>query len=274
MNDEQRKWIYWAIPIVVVIGLVAALYNGRTHKQVEEQPAAAAETPTSVEQPIRHPIGEQPAEEQALPPLSESDTAAQESLAGIFGRTLEPYLVPNDIVRNAVVTIDNLPRKKTAVQRRPLRPTPGELAVEDGDEDGDELTLSEDNYARYAPLVTIVENANAAQIAAMYRRFYPLFQEAYVDLGYPEGYFNDRLVEVIDHLLETPEVQGPIRLTQPGVFYEFADPALEERSAGQKLLIRMGEQNAAAVKAKLRELREAVANQERETPTLTPTPGG
>ena len=180
------------------------------------------------------------------------------SLIGIFGRTLDPLLVPKDIVRNVVVTIDNLPRKKTAVQRWPLKATPGEF----GASGVEELTLSETNFARYAPVMSIVQSADTAQVAALYRRYYPLFQEAYVDLGYPDGYFNDRLIEVIDHLLATPEVQGPVRLTQPGVFYEFADPTLEERSAGQKLLIRMGPQNAATTKSKLRELRKLIAKQQ------------
>ena len=66
-------------------------------------------------------------------------------------------------------------------------------------------------------------------------------------------------MEVIDHLLETPDVKGPIALTRPGVFYEFADPSLEARSAGQKILLRIGSENAATVKEKLRELRREVA---------------
>jgi len=37
-----------------------------------------------------------------------------------------------------------------------------------------------------------------------------LFQQSYEDLGYPGQYFNDRLVEVIDDMLKTPDVQGPI----------------------------------------------------------------
>jgi hypothetical protein len=41
--------------------------------------------------------------------------------------------------------------------------------------------------------------------------------------------------------------------------YEFADPALEARSAGQKTLIRMGSANALRVKAKLREFRRQIA---------------
>jgi hypothetical protein len=40
--------------------------------------------------------------------------------------------------------------------------------------------------------------------------------------------------------------------------YQFADPALESRSAGQKILLRMGAENAATVKAKLLELRSVV----------------
>jgi hypothetical protein len=66
---------------------------------------------------------------------------------------------------------------------------------------------------------------------------------------------------VIDHLLATPEVAGPIKLTQPGVFYQYADPSIEERSSGQKLLIRLGSNNAAVVKDKLRALRKEVTKQ-------------
>jgi hypothetical protein len=105
----------------------------------------------------------------------------------------------------------------------------------------------------------MVQSADTRQLAELYFHYYPLFQQAYEDLGYPDKYFNDRFVQVIDHLLETPSPSGPVRLTQPRVFYEFADPSLEERSAGQKLLIRMGNENATKIKAKLRELRALIA---------------
>ena len=85
-----------------------------------------------------------------------------------------------------------------------------------------------------------------------------MFQRAYVDLGHPQGYFNDRLVEVIDHLLETPEVDGPVMLVRPHVLYEFQDPALEALSSGQKLMLRMGSGNAGIVKTSLQELRTLI----------------
>jgi len=45
---------------------------------------------------------------------------------------------------------------------------------------------------------------------------------------------------------------------QPKVFYEYADPKLEVLSAGQKILLRMGSANAEQIKAKLREIRQAL----------------
>ena len=66
---------------------------------------------------------------------------------------------------------------------------------------------------------------------------------------------------MIDHLLATPDVPAPIALVQPKVLYEYADPELEQRSAGQKILMRMGTVNEARVKAKLRDIRRAITKQ-------------
>lgn len=263
MEDDTKKWLYWAIPAVVAVAIGVALYYGRSHRQAEQASQAPAvsvpETPTpAAEPPVRNPLGETPPP-KPLPPLAESDPPLQESLGSVFGRALDPFLVPKNIVRHTVVTIDNLPRKKTAVQMWPVKPIGGELAATG---EGEEITLSDANYARYEPVIKILQNTDTAQIATLYKQYYPLFQEAYVSLGYPNGYFNDRLVEVIDHLLATPEVTGPIKLKRPSVNFVYADAALEELSAGQKTLIRMGSANAAVVKAKLRELRSAIAKQE------------
>ncbi len=192
----------------------------------------------------------------ALPALAESDEAALGELAGIIGRpAVNQFLVPEGIIRRMVVSIDNLPRNKLAVDRRPARPTAGRLVV---DERGEAVTLSAENYSRDTPFINAVRAADPASLAAAYFRLYPLFQEAYDDLGYNGKNFNDRVVEVIDHLLQTPEVPDPIRLVQPSVFYKFEDPDLEARSAGQKLLIRIGSENAQVIKQKLRGLKTEI----------------
>lgn len=270
VEEDAKKWVYWAIPALVAIGIGVALYYGYAHRKAEQQVQQApvvtqpqSPLPSSAEPPIQNPVEETPPPEP-LPDLPNSDPPVQEGLGDVFGRALDPFLIPKNIVRHTVVTIDNLPRKKTAVQMWPLKPIGGELGTT-GNADagnGEEVTLAESNYARYEPVIKLIQNMDTAQLASLYKQYYPLFQQAYVDLGYPEGYFNDRLVEVIDHLLATPDVTGPLLLRRPSVNYEFVDPELENRSAGQKMLIRIGSQNAAIVKAKLRELRQLIAKQE------------
>jgi hypothetical protein len=109
-------------------------------------------------------------------------------------------------------------------------------------------------------LITQLVNMKTERMVAVYVHYYPLIQAAYEDLGYPDAYFNDRLIDVIDHLLETPDIDGRIALVRPHVLYKYADPQLEALSAGQKVLIRVGPQNAARLKLKLRELRQALTN--------------
>jgi hypothetical protein len=107
-----------------------------------------------------------------------------------------------------------------------------------------------------------LERTDPGIAVAGYRRLYPQLQKAYEDLGYPNGYLNDRVVDVIDHLLETPEAPGPLLLEQPKVLYRFADADLESRSAGQKLLLRMGVDHARVVKEKLRAVRALIVGKE------------
>jgi hypothetical protein len=119
-------------------------------------------------------------------------------------------------------------------------------------------------------MVRLIESVDSAQAVAIYRRLYPLFQQAYEELGFPNGYFNDRLVQVMDHLIETPvpaqppavalvEVKGSVPSLRPWVRYEFVDPGLEAQSAGRKMLMRVGAENQRRLQAKLKDLRQRVA---------------
>jgi hypothetical protein len=218
-----------------------------------EAPAATPPAPKGPRYPLAAPATE------ALPPLGASDPTILEALSGLLGPDSASTLFwPEDVIRRVVVTIDNLPRKTFAARLNPLRPPGGFLRTTGRDAT---LAVAPDNAARYVAYVRALEKTDAARLVAVYLRLYPLFQQAYVDLGYPDGYFNDRLVEVIDVLLATPEARELPRLTAPHVLFEFADPDLESRPAGQKLLIRMGADNAASVKAKLREIRRELMAQ-------------
>jgi Protein of unknown function (DUF3014) len=130
---------------------------------------------------------------------------------------------------------------------------PGNLvtSVADG-----EMSMSPKNTARYTPYVRLAGMVNTEKLVALYLRFYPLFQQSYEELGYSNKYFNDRVIEVIDHLLAAPDIKEPVKLIQPKIVYLYADPNLEGRSTGQKILMRIGSDNEAKVKTKLQEIRQ------------------
>jgi hypothetical protein len=260
LEASARRKVMWLIGIVAAaaIGFGLWYWYGSQHRPAPPPPAVpATPPPASTEPQVANPI---PAENTpgaaALPALNDSDSLVRDSIAGVLGRTpVDRFLVPQNIVRHIVATVDNLPRRKVAVELRPVGPTPGTTAIAT---QGDIVTLSDANFERYAPLVKVVQGTDVKALSLVYQRLYPLFQQSYEDLGYPGKYFNDRVVEVIDHLLQAPEVRAPIPLVQPRVMYQYADADLEGRSAGQKLLIRMGPANARAIKAKLREFRAEI----------------
>ena len=255
----RDKAIWWSAGIVIAGAIAIGVY----YRYYSPMPAAPTQHAAPAPQPaappapgIQHPVPPAAEQQTPLPPLDQSDPVVRDSLVGLLGKpTVAKFLVPHQVIRDFVVTVDNLPRKKVAAELRPLQPTPGDTAV---DIQGGSTILSQQNYARYAALMDVVRSVDPKALAAVYFRLYPLFQQAYESLGYPGKYFNDRLVQAIDSMLATPDVQDPILLVRPKVFYQFADPKLEALPAGQKLLIRMGPQNAGIVKAKLREFRAAI----------------
>jgi hypothetical protein len=259
VRDPVRDWrVWWIVGGVIVVAIAGGIWYRYFYATPSPAPVPAVQQPAPAPPPETGPANPLPPETTptALPALNESDQIVADSIAGVLGHpAVAQFLVPQSIVRHIVVTVDNLPRRKVAVDLRPVKPTPGQTAVTT---QGDSVMLSEANFDRYTPLVHAVQAADVKSLAVVYQRLYPLFQQAYEELGYPGKYFNDRLVEVIDDVLAAPEVPAPIALSQPKVMYQFADPALEARSAGQKLMIRMGPANARIVKTKLREFRDEI----------------
>lgn len=252
---------------------------------VTAPPPAAAPAPMA-SAPVLPASGPQnPIEPQAdaapLPALAESDAHVSKALADLLGAPqVARFLMPDALVRRAVATVDNLPRQQAPSRMWPVQPAPERFLI-DGPADAQTQTIAAGNAARYTAFVTFAEGVPLAGAVKLYTQLYPLFQSAYEELGYPRQYFNDRLVAVLDHLRAAPEPKGPLLVqltkvqgevpsTRPWVRYEFADPKLESLSAGQKMLVRMGPDNARRLKAVLTDLRRRVATGEVAKPVQKP----
>jgi hypothetical protein len=246
-RDEQLgRWILGGL---VLIAVGAGIWFWLKRQPADVVEPVKTETIATNEPRILNPI--EPAADDG------TGMSAADRIAALVGAPrFESLFISDDIVRRIVVTVDNLTRPKVAAQLLPAKPPAGSFVSAGGE---DRPVLDAANFARYAPWIELVDSLDPDAAFDLYRRLYPQFQAAYENLGNPDGYFNDRVIEVIDHLLATPEPPVTIALTRPNVLYQFADPALEAQSAGRKLLLRMGPANAARVKMKLRDMRDRIA---------------
>lgn len=280
----RSAWVGMAIGVAILAGIYWFLYGPKNAVEILQAPLPETVDqtefidPVDAEPVIEHLLPEPGLDEKGkveqLPELEASDEITGETLRELFGAApAESLLVPRDIVRRFVLTVDSLDREPLPLWLRPVRRVPGLFKVErerlpvelepnaeSNQPPVERLTIDEKNTRRYAPLMALVDGLNVAKFATAYKRYYPLIQDSYDQLGNPRRrYFNDRFINVIDHLLSTPEFELPIALVRPKVVYKFADPELEARSSGQKVLLRIGSSNARKVKAKLRELRREIA---------------
>jgi hypothetical protein len=263
VDDTEIKWLIALVVTAAAAALAWFLWDGAKPPPepvpVEQLAPIADAEPAEPLHPVE-PLSITPGEGELieLPPLAESDSYFALALIDLFGPDLEPLLADEALIDKTVATADNLTRGRVAEKIRPLGRLPGTFVVTAAGENGP-FYLSPENHVRYDTLVNMATGVNLDELVATYRRFYPLLQEAFAQLGYPDGYFNDRVVAVIDHLLATPEPEQPIRLVQPHVLFEFADPELEALSGGQKLLIRMGPDHISRIKAVLSDFRARIA---------------
>ncbi|GGH50101.1 hypothetical protein GCM10010975_02810 [Comamonas phosphati] len=235
----------------------------------EVQPPKQAEDAAPAQPEEEHHPLKPEADSKGNPPLApDAEAALEDAVAKWLGKERSLRFVAMDgLSRRIVATIDNLPRHQAASRLWPLFPVGGRMEVL---ETGSGPQIAPDNAARYNAVVGFVSGIDPVQATALYKRLYPVLQRSYEELGYPGREFNDRLVAVIDHLLQTPEpdkplalklvqVQGQVASQQPWLRYEFADSRLQSLSAGQKILLRMGPEHARRIKAVLQAVRAQIA---------------
>ena len=221
--------------------------------EVEAQKKAAAEQLAAAEQ-----AGAQAGKRRVqVAPADVGEAAVNKELARNWPLAqLRKYFNLQEQARRLVITVDNLPREHVPSQLRVTRGVPELLRVK---KEGETITLDPSNYERYDRIIGYVEKMDARKIGRLYAKFYPLLQRTYEETGFPEERFHDRVLAALDDMMDAPRPTGPIRLVQPKVLYRFEDDHLENLSAGQKIMIRVGPDNAARLRKVLARVRAAIA---------------
>lgn len=271
----------WVIGIVVVALVLIAAYLVLKHRRealthvpasTQSAPAVASTTPP----PVQHPISQAQVNPAAastvpLPALDDSDAPVRDAIARLGGSGMRSLLASSALIPRAVAAVNALSGKSLPANVLPVHAPKGSFKTTTSG--GDTVTDTD----RYMPYVQPFEQADTQAMVAWYVHYYPLFEQAWQQLGVPQKSFNDRLVTVIDHLLATPDLKQPAKLVADGGVYRFADADLESRSIGQKLLLRLGPADEAKVKAKLRAIRTAITGEnapEAASSATAPAPAG
>jgi hypothetical protein len=265
------KWFGRCLIALVIIAGVSLYYNSQ-QKPAEAPPVAASPesspspelspsaTPSPSESHYLVPGESNPTSSQALPPLNESDPSIEAALKDLIGKEkVDSIFNLNHIIRRIVVSVENATKHDQISQEfSPFKPLESSFRVSGK---RDELVISSTNFDRYSIYVGLASSIDTGKIANFYVHFYPLFQSAYQELGV-KGYFNDRVIAAMDAIIYSPEIDEPMRVVRGPIHpvYKFVDPKLEALPAVQKIMLRMGTQNAHVIKAKLKELREKFAH--------------
>lgn len=267
-RDNKPVVIMFIIVLVAIVGVVGYFV---TSSKSEPQVAEKIEIPKVVEpvkpepvpepepepEPPTAPVIEVPVEEEepefVLPLLDDSDQLIRDGAVSLTRHEgVNAWLAPNQLIRKFVAFTDNVAHGQVA--REPVRSLApeGPFLVQKIDEETFELDPA--SYDRYTPFVEIAVSVDARRAAEFYHLLRPLVQIAYAELGYGKQSFDDVMFQATGRLLETPVIEGQIRLVRPVVMYKYEDPKLESLSAAQKQLIRMGPGNTRLLQAKISEI--------------------
>lgn len=264
---NRRVWLV----LLLALLLVAGYWFWQSSKPELAAPAPQEPAPSQQAAPVTEPASS-PATSTSTAALTTPDKPISQqeiprALEALIGsKAVYSFLQVDQFPRRVVATIDNLGRPHAPPALWPVQPTPGSFTVSEA---GGGSVISLDNAGRYTPLVLLAETIDVGKAADVYLGMYPLLQQEYLALGYPNRQFHDRLLEVIDLLLATPEpeqppqvelveVKGPIPSVRPWVRYEYSDPALQSLASGQKILVRVGLVNERRLKKRLSEFREEI----------------
>lgn len=259
---ENRNYIYGGLAALVVIILVIVFWPESQPDVLEpiiiDEPAIEKLViPAPVEESVEEVLPELP----PVPPapriisapvdLNSSDDTSRQAAADLsvqMGR----WLIPAEQIRKWVVFMDRAADGELQSKHRPWGIKLGGYIAS-----GDEASprTSSDNYQRYNKVVNTVNGIAVDKLAYYIDQWAPLFDEAYEELG-RDGRFNGRVLLALDQVIAAealPSVSQ--RLVRPSVMYKYADVRLESASDIEKLLWRMGPDNAAKLQAYAQRLR-------------------
>jgi Protein of unknown function (DUF3014) len=248
LPPPQRNVGVWIAIAVLIVAAAVAVYIVFGRRQ---PPAPVSTTTAPVQAPPQaiKPLGGN-APQIDLPPLDASDALVRELAAQLSSNPrVAAWLATDGLIRSFTVIFTNIAEGRTpAVHLRMFRPSESFQVTQAADG----FHVDPRSYHRYDALTAAAASIDPAGAARLYSMLKPRIEEAYQELGAPQGSFDRALEHAIVMLLQTPIVDEAVRVQPHGVVYVFADPALEALTPAQKQLLRAGPANVRTIQSSLR----------------------
>jgi hypothetical protein len=272
MNEEPNKSLvpHFTIGVTVLVIILAVIFWPKDPEPtVTVEPVQSVVEPV-VEEPIEEPLVAEEVdpffepevfepEPEIIPepePLDISDGTVKSKLLVLsdydaFAR----LLIDESLLQHFVVMTNTLADEELSANSRVLNQPekPFRTYIQ-----ADKEWIDPASYKRYAPYVEVFESLETESLLALYEEYKPAIKEIFAEIGNPSDNFEEKLVEAIEVLLDTPEVPVPVEVFTDSVMYKFADSRLESLTPPQKQLLRTGPENMRRIKAKLREIKESL----------------
>jgi hypothetical protein len=239
------------IAVVLLLAAIGAAIYVAFRWQPTHPPSAAA-TPAAPVIANAPPALGAAGEPVTIPPLDASDSVVRTLVQALSeSPAVMAWLPTSGLIRNFTVVVSNIADGATPAKHlTSLRPASAFRVVEQG---GDTY-VDPRSYDRYTRIADAVASIDPAAAARLYGTLKPRIEEANRELGVQNASFDRTLTRAIVALLETPVVDSPPRLKPKGIGYAYADERLEQLTAAQRQLLRMGPRNERVIKARLREI--------------------
>jgi DNA-binding Lrp family transcriptional regulator len=253
-RNRAAPWlIAAALMAAAAVVMYVALGDWTTGEQPTPAAAPAASAPTVAATDV--PLGGTPMS-ITVPPLDESDALVAELVKKLSQHPrVVAWLATKGLIRNFTAVVANIAEGKAPAALVPaLRPSSRFSVIERGAR----VSIDPKSYERYTQLAEAVASIDPGGSATLYATLKPRIEEAYRDLGNAEPRFDRTLERAIVLLISTPVQEDPIAVKPKGIGYAFSDTRLENLTAAQKQLLRMGPQNARTIQRSLREIAMAI----------------
>ncbi|MAD77270.1 MAG: hypothetical protein CML20_21250 [Rheinheimera sp.] len=269
-SGSGQQLYYAGIAAVVIVILLALWMLFRPASETEPEVITPAPIPAEVvvepilPMPVDEPLTEQITETETesepepvisapepepLPTLEASDPVLKQDVLKLNWQPgLAGLINTRQMIRNLVVTVDNLAQKQL-VAKHPVVVPLDQPFVTIADPESQTYQIDPASYQRYEPYIRLLESADPEQMLPIFKRYQPLFEQVFGELGYPELSFQQRMQQALTTFLAIAPMSVDTTLVRKSVAYTYADPAVESLSDLEKQVIRLGPDNHQRLRA-------------------------